>query len=132
MVCNTHNWHHKSVNRLQVVTVGGDYNAASTDITKNQQVEVFDFAKLVQAFDTARAANANLNNGWAMMNSMLTAHLTATSTQALGGDLAYQYATQGNLTGIGMESAQASLAAGTDWQTLHTRAQVQVGTAALA
>ena len=122
----------KTVNRLQVVTVGGDYNAASTDKTRNQQVEVLDFSKLVAAFDTARATKASNANGWAVMNSLLDAHLQGTSTAALGGDLAYQYATQGSLAGIGLQTAQASLAAGTDWQTLHTRAQVEQGSVKLA
>ena len=122
----------KTVNRLQVVTVGGDYNATSTDKTKNQTVEVFDFGKLVAAFDSARATKASNGNGWAVMNSMLDAHLQGTSTAALGGDLAYQYATQGSLAGIGLQTAQASLAGGTDWQALHTRAQVEQGSVKLA
>lgn len=122
----------KTVSKLQVVTVGGDYNAASTDKTKNQLVEEFDFAKLVQAFDAAWASKQSNANGWAMMNSMLDAHLAGSNTAALGGDLAYQYATQGSLSGIGLQAAQASMTAGSDWQTLNSRTQVEQGSVKLA
>ena len=126
----------KTINRLQVVTVGGDYNASSADKTKNQQVEVFDFGKLVQAFDTARTAKPSTANNptysWAMMNNMLDAHLSGSNTSALGGDLAYQYVTQGSLSGIGLDDAQSTLAGGTDWQNLHTRSQVEQGMVKLA
>jgi hypothetical protein len=122
----------KTVNRLQVLTVGGDYSATSSDTTKNQPVEVFDFGKLVTAFDVARASKPSNANGWAVMNNMLDTHLAGSSTAALGGDLAYQYATQGSLAGVGMQAAQGALAAGTDWQSLHTRSQVEQGSAKLA
>ena len=121
----------KTVNRLQVVTLGGDYSAASTDKTKNQTVEVFDFGKLVTAFDVSRVTKPGNANGWAVMNNLLDAHLAGSSISALGGDLAFQYATQGSLVGIGLQSAQTSLAAGTDWQALHTRTQVEQGSVKL-
>ena len=120
------------VNRLQVITVGGDYNAASSDITRNKQVELFDFAKLAQKFDAAVAANATQANGWNAMNSLLDAHLLGSNTQALGGDLSFQYGTAGSLSGIGMLAAQSSLAAGTGQQTLKTRSQLEAETQRLA
>ncbi|MBI2727867.1 MAG: putative Ig domain-containing protein [Polaromonas sp.] len=125
------NWYSSASNRtvaeLQVMTAGGDYDANSSDQTRNKQVEVFDFTKLVQKFDAARAANSANANGWAMMNSMLDAHLQGSNTQALGGDLAFQYGTAGSLAGIGLGVAQASLAAGTDWQNLQSRTQLEQG-----
>lgn len=129
------NWYASSSNRtigeLQVVTVGGDYDAASTDKTRNKQVEVFDFTKLVQKFDAARALNSANANGWAVMNSLLDAHLQGSNTAALGGDLSFQYATTGSLAGIGLGAAQSSLAAGTDWQNLQARSQLEQGSVKL-
>ncbi|WP_096696135.1 VCBS domain-containing protein [Polaromonas sp. AER18D-145] len=117
----------KGVCKLQIVTAEGDYDATSTDKTRNQQVEVFDFSKLVQKFDAARAANPATANGWALMNSLLDAHLQGSNTAALGGDLSYQYATAGSLAGIGLGAAQVSLAAGTDWQNLKSRSELEQG-----
>ncbi len=121
----------KGVARLQVITVGGDYDASSSDKTRNQQVELFDFAKLVQKFDAARAANTANANGWAVMNSLLAAHLQGSDTAALGGDLSFQYATTGSLGGIGLSAAQSSLAAGTGWQTLKPRSELEQGSVRL-
>ena len=45
----------------------------------------------------------------------------------MGGDLSYQYATAGSLAGIGLGAAQASLAAGTDWQNLKSRSELEQG-----
>ncbi len=129
------NWYASSpartVEKLQVITVGGDYDAASTDKTRNQQVEVFDFAGLVRRFDAARAADSANANGWAVMNSLLDAHLQGSDTSALGGDLSYQYATTGSLSGIGLAAAQASLGAGTGWQSLKSRAELEQGSVKL-
>jgi hypothetical protein len=107
---------------LQVVTLGGDYDATSMDKTRNREIEVFDFTKLVQKFDAARTANAGNATGWAAMNSLLDAHLGGSDTRALGGDLAYQFASTGGLGSIGLSAAQSILAAGTDWQPRQQRA----------
>ncbi|MGH8832758.1 MAG: hypothetical protein ACREXV_16980, partial [Polaromonas sp.] len=117
----------KTIEKLQVITVGGDYDATSTDKTRNKQVEVFDFSKLVQKFDAARTVNAANANGWAAMNSLLDAHLQGSDAAALGGDLSYQYATTGSLAGMALSAAQSSLAAGTDWQNLKSRSQLEQG-----
>ncbi|MFZ6681424.1 putative Ig domain-containing protein [Undibacterium sp. Tian12W] len=120
----------RGVDRLQFITEGGDYDAASTDKTKNSKVEVFDFSKLVQKFDASLAATPSLNQ-WAVMSSMLDAHLYGSNTVAIGGDLSYQYGLNGNLTGIGLSVVQTSLAANdfnnNKGQTLHTRPQLETG-----
>jgi len=117
----------KPIDKLQVVTVGGDYDPASTDKTRNMQTEAFDFGRLVQRFDAARAADASNANGWAVMNSMLDAHLQGSNTAALGGDLSFQYATN-DLGGIAVTASQASLAGGSaDWQNLKPRSQLEQG-----
>ncbi|MFZ3001422.1 MAG: putative Ig domain-containing protein [Undibacterium umbellatum] len=120
----------RGVDRLQFITEGGDYDAASTDKTKNSKVEVFDFTKLVQKFDASLAATPGLNQ-WAVMTSMLDAHLYGSNTVAIGGDLSYQYGLNGNLTGIGLGVVQTSLAAGdfnnNKGQALHSRPQLETG-----
>ena len=63
-------------------------------------------------------------NGWAMMNSLLDAHLTGSNTAALGGDLSFGYGTNASLAGIGLGAAVASLSEGTNWQNRNTAAQV--------
>lgn len=105
----------RNVSRLQVVTAaaGGDYNAASGDRTLNQKVVVFDFAKLVSAFDKALAANPSLGP-WSMAGTLGSAYLQGSNTQAIGGDLAWAHATAGtwgDLTWQGVASRLPSLSA---------------------
>ncbi len=120
------------VGRLQVVTAaqGGDYNAASSDKTRNQKVELYDFDKIVQRYDAAHAASPALDQ-WAVMNGLLDAHLLGSDTAAIGGDLSYQYAANGSLTGIGLNAAQdilssASFNSATP-QALQSRTQLEQG-----
>jgi VCBS repeat-containing protein len=129
------NWYTSSpsqtVGKLQVITVGGDYNASSSNKILNKQVEAFDFTKLVQKFDEARVVNASAASGWAVMNSLLDVHLQGSSTQALGGDLAFQFGAAGSLAGMSLDASQTSLSGGTDWQNLKTRSQLELGTVRL-
>ena len=117
----------KSVTKLQVVTgaAGGDYNASSNNRLLNKQVVAFDFLRLVQRFDQARAANANLLD-WAVASGLDAVYLQGSDTQALGGDLSYLYATQyaqnssyGNLDASSIATRMDSLDANS-WQTLST------------
>jgi Ca2+-binding RTX toxin-like protein len=87
------------ISKLQMVTAatGGDYNATSADKLVNRKVVTFDFQKIVQAFDTARGANASFS-GWSASGSLSAAYITGTNTQAMGGDLAYRYATLNDAT----------------------------------
>jgi hypothetical protein len=123
----------RRVDTLQVVTVGGDYAPAGGDVLRDQKVERFDFARIVQAFDQARAQAAANATDWAVMNSLLDAHLGGSDAQALGGDLSYQYATTGSLTGIGLESARSMAGAGAGaMQALRPRAELETSAVRLA
>lgn len=122
----------QGVGRLQVITTGADYDPASADKSKNKPVEIFDFRKIVQQFDAARGADTASDAGWSAVNSLLNAHLQGSQTQALGGDLSFQYATAGSLAGIGLGAAQGSISSGTDLQTLKTRQQLEQGAVRLA
>ena len=68
------------------------------------------------AFD-AQATKTN----WAFTDTMLTTHLQAGSdTAAIGGDLAYQYGKNSNLTGIGLIASQNVINAASFGQTAQT------------
>ncbi len=117
-----------NVSRLQLMTAatGGDYNAGSTDKLLNKQAIQLDFAKLVAAFDAARASNASNANGWIFTSASLnTAYVSGSNTQAIGGDLAWRYATlnsassqeanYGNLNAAGVRSAMNGMGNMSNW-----------------
>ena len=132
------NWYTSPANHgvltLQVITEAmAGYDTNSTDSMLNKKVQKFDFSTLVNAFDLARAANPTLT-AWNLTDSLLDAHLAASDTSALGGDLAYRYGMNGTLAGISsgaaldvMEDAQF----GVEAQTLRPWAGLVGVTAAL-
>jgi VCBS repeat-containing protein len=73
------------------------YQPNGTDALRDNKVEVLDADKLLADFNTAYNSSRTLQRGgsWAIMNSLLRAHLWGSNTMALGGDLAYQYGTTG-------------------------------------
>ena len=93
----------KSVINLQVVAEAiQGFTLGGADQLRNNKIENFNFTNLVAAFDTA-GATAN----WQLTDDRLSAHLQAGSdTTAIGGDLAYQYGKNSNLTGMGSLNAQ--------------------------
>src|SRR5262249_40530644 len=106
--------------QLMIDTIGG-FVPKSGDPLHSQRIQTFDFLVLVNKFDRARATNANLDQ-WLMMDGLLDAHLAASDTEAIGGDLAYYYGLNDALTGIGLASAQRVISApgfGRDAQFLH-------------
>lgn len=108
------NWYadtsNRSVATLQMVIEGTpDYNGNGS-VLQNRTIQEFDFGGLVGAFDTARAANASLTT-WALSPSLLKYHLGGSDNLAYGGGLAYLYATEAALLGIGFADAQAVIGA---------------------
>ena len=104
----------KSVINLQVIAeaVTG-FSLGGADALRNNKIENFNFANLVAAFDTA-GATAN----WQLTDARLTTHLLAGSdTAAIGGDLAYQYGRNSNLTGVGLIASQNVINAASFGQT---------------
>jgi hypothetical protein len=101
-----------------------DYIAASTSVINNKKIEQFNFDGLVSKFDKARTDNPALTS-WAISSSLLSFYLTGSDAAAIGGDLAYQYATTGNLSGFSMMPAATLLASssfGTANQALQSSA----------
>jgi hypothetical protein len=107
----------KSVINLQVVAEAiQGFTLGGADALRNNKIENFNFSNLVAAFDTA-GATAN----WQLTDARLTTHLQAGSdTAAIGGDLAYQYGKNSNLTGMGLLNAQSVIAAASFGQAAQT------------
>jgi Ca2+-binding RTX toxin-like protein len=120
----------KSVLTLQVVAEAmAGFNPAGGNALLDNKVESFNFQGLVNAFDSARAANPGLSS-WALTNGLAQFQLSGSDTAALGGDLAYQYGLNGTLAGIGFNKAQDVLTGagfGTQAQTLRPLATLQDG-----
>ena len=95
--------------QLQFFTEKKGYKASSNDPLVNRKVEAFDFDKLVDAFDTARGNLPTLSH-WTLTSGLLAAHLSRSDSEALGGDLAYQYAQKGDFEKTWLSGAQATLA----------------------
>jgi hypothetical protein len=112
------------------VTVGGDYSASSADRMKNRKVVTFDFEGLANRFDQVRAANPNMTS-WSVTGDLNNYFKASSDTQAVGGDLAYRYATTGSYGDVdwmGVRNRMAGMT-GTAWQTLATSSAVNPWTA---
>lgn len=123
----------KTISTLQVVTVGGDYNAASTNKLVDNKVVAFDFTAITQQYDAARKANASLG-AWALQPALSSAFIGASNTSALGGDLAFDYATtytatQGYGTDMTVDAVrkEAKEQTGNNWQSVTTLPGAQPG-----
>ncbi len=122
-------WYSKSGNsvvNLQIIAEAmADFEASSGESLLSGKVQTFDFAAVVNAFDAARQINK-----WSLTDALLDAHLAASDSEALGGDLAYQYAVNGTLAGIGATAAQDVLNApqfGSGTQSLRPLEELQQG-----
>jgi len=97
----------KSVGTLQVVTEGGaDYVAGSPSAIHDNKVEQFDFSALVAKFDQARLAQPSLTS-WSMESSLEQFSNGGSDNAAIGGDLAYLYASDDALSALDASAALA-------------------------
>lgn len=112
----------KSVLNLQVIAEAmNDFAPGGSDVLRDNKIETFSFIGLVNRFDQALAANSSLTS-WELTNALLDSHLSGSDTDAIGGDLAYQYGMNGTLSGIGLNAAQSVISNaqfGLSAQTLH-------------
>jgi len=109
------------------------WNDGVTEELRTRTVGIFDFQALADGFEQARAADPALQT-WQLSNALLDACLGAGNTAALGGDLAYQYAVRGNLSGMDIGAATAVLADtqfGQSAQTVSPWGAISGGTALL-
>ena len=111
---------------LQVVEIASaSYNSAGTDGLRNKALEDFNFKSLVAAYNTA-GSPAN----WALSTAMPSAQLTSSSTADYGGDLAYYFGLNGNLTGVDLSAVQSTLtnaSFGTAAQTIDSFSSISGG-----
>ncbi|NHZ98355.1 calcium-binding protein [Massilia sp. CCM 8734] len=92
-----------SIGTLQVVTATStDYHPGALSPINDNMVEQFDFIGIVARFDQARAAGATAWSAWTTLEQF---HRGGSDTAAIGGDLAYQYALNGNLANVGATPA---------------------------
>ena len=106
-------WYQAPANRnfvtLQMIEDGSnEYKPGSADPLVNTRIVDFDFQKLVAEFDDARVRTPTLTS-WSLMNGMLDAYLGGSDTDAIGGDMAYQYGTKNGVGDIGLDSGQLEL-----------------------
>ena len=104
-----------------IVAANADFDAASADALVNRQVARFDFQALVSRFDQSTSAS------WSMMHALLDTHLAGSDSEALGGNLAFDYGMTGSLAGVSFEAAQGMLAAGAGPQALQPAAALRDG-----
>lgn len=98
-----------SILTLQLIEdAAADFAPGGTDPLRDNKVEQFNFAGLVDRFDQARSANPGLTS-WGLSNALLDFYLGGSDSAALGGDLAYQYGKTGSLSSIGLGGAQSVL-----------------------
>jgi Ca2+-binding RTX toxin-like protein len=94
---------------LQIVIDGSsDYDPDSSSALHNKKIVQFDFLGLSKQFDQALQANPALTE-WALSSALLEFHLRSSDTAAIGGDLAYQYAQNGDFYGLSTNAIQAAL-----------------------
>ena len=118
----------KSVVNLQMIAEAmAVFDAAGAEGLKDNKIESFNFAGIVDRFDQARGASATFSN-WAMTNALLDFHNGSSDDAALGGDLAYQYGKNGNLSNVSLTPTQGILGStqfGTSAQALQPVANLQ-------
>lgn len=123
-----------SVLTLQMVeAAAADFNPFGSDALRDNSIETFDFQGLTDRFDQALTANPGLTN-WAFTQALTDFHLGGSDTDALGGDLTYQYGTNGTLAGLGVTATQSVLASptlGSQAQVFQPLASLQEGTVRL-
>lgn len=101
---------HTVVNLQVIAEAMADFAPGGSDVLRDNKVETFDFAGLVESFNKALAADATLDS-WVLTNALMDFHLSGSDVDAIGGDLAYQYGMNGSLTGIGLNAAQSVISA---------------------
>lgn len=119
----------KFANLQFILDASPDFDSAASDPIYNRRVQSFDFAGMVSAFDAAQNNNPGIS-AWALGDALTQFHLSGSDDSALGGDLAYWYARNGALSGIGVTAAQQVIGApgfGAEAQTLREFAGLQDG-----
>jgi trimeric autotransporter adhesin len=111
---------------LQVVEIASaNYNSGGGDGLRNKALEAFNFTTLVAAYNAAGSPS-----NWALSTDMPSAQLSSSSTADFGGDLAYYFGLNGNLTGVDLSDVQSTLtnaSFGTATQTINAFSGISGG-----
>jgi Ca2+-binding RTX toxin-like protein len=124
------NWYVGSADQdytnLQVVEIASaNYNSGGSDPLRNTALEDFNFTALVTAYNAA-GSPAN----WALSTDMASAQLSSSATADYGGDLAYYFGLNGNLTGVNLSDISSTLtnaSFGTAAQTIDSFSSISGG-----
>ena len=120
---------HTALNLQAITESMAAYAPGGANALLDNKIETFDFLGVVAAFDAARAANPTLT-AWSLTSALAGFHLSGSDSEALGGDLAYQYGKTGNLSNVGLmavHSLMSESAFGTGAQALRPLASLQEG-----
>jgi tetratricopeptide (TPR) repeat protein len=103
------NWYSGSADQdyvtLQVVeAASSSYDPNGSDPLRNEALEEFNFTTLVSEFNAAGSPS-----DWALSSGMPSAQLQGSASEAYGGDLAYYFGLDGDLTGLDLSAADATL-----------------------
>lgn len=95
-----------NVNNLQIMVESmNDYDSNGADALRNNKVELFNFVDIVNQFIAEGAPN-----NWAFTDEMLNQHiLSGSDSNAIGGDVAYEYATNKSFNNVGLIGIQSIL-----------------------
>jgi len=99
---------HSVANLQMLIEDTADYDATSLNNLNSKKIVSFNFDGLVTQFDQARGANPEITN-WTLSSALLNFYLNSEDTAAIGGDLAYQYAKNGNMSNLSLNPALAVL-----------------------
>ncbi|MDE2310172.1 MAG: hypothetical protein KGL01_05015, partial [Betaproteobacteria bacterium] len=124
---------HSIANLQMISNVMSKSMQDSHDKLEGKAVWQFDFGALVKNFDQAVAAKGATDH-WALANALLDKHLEHSSEGVLGGDLAWQYGTNGSLASVSLNAAQDVLgnsSFGANPQQVHKLSGLKDGVAML-
>ena len=129
------NWFAAAANQttktLQVIeSASASYNSAGTDVLRNKPIEEFNFTTLVANYTTAGNPA-----GWQLSQKEAADTIASSATAAYGGDLAYYYGNNGNLTGMNLSASQSTLtnaSYATGLQTIDAWASISGGASPVA
>jgi hypothetical protein len=111
---------------LQVIEIASpNYNSGGSDPLRNKPIEAFNFKTLVSAYIAAGESS-----NWLLSNDMASAALTTSASADYGGDLAYYFGLNGNLTGVDLTDVSSVLtnsAYGTGTQTINAFSSISGG-----
>jgi Ca2+-binding RTX toxin-like protein len=91
-----------------IATATAAFDASSLGIDYAHAVETFDLNNFAAAFDAAHAADTSITS-LGLNQAIQQFYVSSSDSQALGGDTAWYYGSQGSLSGMSVASAAAAL-----------------------